>query len=342
MLKLNNEKGAALPIVLIVMLVLIILAAALLNISMANVRQSAYQNNRLQAYNLARSGIELAVRKLQVATEENIYTDITELEPIMIPFGSTTIANLPNASFSVTFVMSGYSVEETVKIVGTGVYSGVTETTSLTLDVSSPYLNPDNWINNGWIVNDGLFSKSDAVIVFRTKKNIGHAVKKVGNTAAPTTFTAKSLHFMDTAESVSLEVVSNRPFTLEANLITFVTQISVPDNGSGELFLNVLGGGSGLIGPDALPLKTGYGVIYLPGGVVKRNGNNYTQVFPSGYYYFNGNTALAGQALNLASVTDRAKLIKIVDANTIKYLEDMIRDETRVKVNYNDSIWAKE
>lgn len=341
MLSLKNEKGAALPIVLIVMLVLIILASALLTVSMANVKQSIYQNNRIQAYNLARSGIELAVRKLEVATETNIYTDITELEPIMIAFGSPTITDLPGASFSVSFVTSGYSIEETVKIVGTGTYNGVTETTSLTLDVSSPYLNPKNWINNGWIVNDGLFSKADAVIVFRTKKNIGHAVKKVGNTSAPTTFTAKSLHFMDTAESVSLEVVTNRPFTLEANLITFVTQISVPDNGSGELYLNVLGGGPGLLGPDGLPLKNGYGVVYLPGGVVKRNGSNYTQIFPGGYYYFNGNTALAGQSLNIALIGDRGKLIKIVDAATIKYLEDMIKNETRIKVNYKDSIWAR-
>lgn len=340
MLSIKNEKGAALPIVLIVMLVLVILASALLNVSLANVRQSVHENNRIQAYNLARSGIELAVRKLEVESEANIYTDITELEPIMIPFSTSSITDLPNASFSVSFVTSGYSVEETVKLEGVGTYNGVTETASLVLDVSSPYLNPKNWINNGWIVNDGLFSKDDSVIVFRTKKNIGHAVKKVGNTAAPTTFIAESLHFMDTAESLSLEVVSNRPFTLEANLITFVTQILVPDNGSGELYLNVLGGGAGLLGPDNLPLKTGYGVISLPGGIVKRNGSNYTQIFGPGYYYFKGNTNVAGESLNIALIGDRAKLIKIVDANTIKYLEDLIKSQTRIKVNYDDSIWG--
>lgn len=340
MLRFRSEKGAALPIVLIVMLVLIILASALLNVSMANVRQSIHENNRLQAYNLARSGIELAVRKLEVETETNIYTDIAELEPMMTAFSTSTITDLPNASFSVSFVTSGYTVEETVKIDGTGTYNGVTETASLILDVSSPYLNPKNWINNGWIVNDGLFSKDDAFIVFRTKKNIGHAVKKVGNTSAPTTFIAESLHFMDTAESVSLEVVSNRPFTLEANLITFITQICIPDNGSGELYLNVLYGGQGLLGPDGLPLKPGYGVVYLPGGIVKRNGSNYTQIFAGGYYYYNGNTNIAGQSLNLASIGDRAKLIKITDANTIKYLEDLIKSQTRIKVNYEDSIWS--
>lgn len=131
--KLDN-KGMALPTVIFIFVILFILGMALIQFSMSETRNTTWQNNRVQAHYLARSGVLVGIDKLTdelnsneyLGTLEDITTSlngifnqpsytlagagsytidfsVTPLNEIMITsVGSTSLAS-PNATNTVTF-----------------------------------------------------------------------------------------------------------------------------------------------------------------------------------------------------------------------------------------------
>ncbi len=81
---LSNEKGYALPIVLIVMIVLVVLSTVLWNFSSAETVQVGMGESRAKAHYLARSGLSVTERVI----EDRIYMLIDEDEKDVFIYGS--------------------------------------------------------------------------------------------------------------------------------------------------------------------------------------------------------------------------------------------------------------
>lgn len=351
----NRKKGSAIVVVIMIFCILAILSTAFISVSHSDAMQSINGQKSIQAYDTARTGVEIAVKKLNntitAANASNTYfSDISEFitYATLDPFSGT----LGNAgSYDVSYKTStDLSADEMIKISSTGTVGGVTRTTALTLKIACPSLNPSGWINNGWIINDGYHSMNEGPVVFKTKKNLGHAVMKTGNNA-DTTFKAPSIHFLDTAKGFSLEVNKNTDkMTLEANLISFKEKVLIQNDNTGKMYLDVFkdaeGNSNGLLGPAGTPLKPGYGVIYLPYGLYTGNENSPSIVagFQPGFYFFKGDSSTPGNELNLDNPIDRnnsSKMQLITDAATIDYLTKLINSETNIGIRREKSIWSK-
>lgn len=79
--KLN--KGFALPLVLMVVLVLSILFISIITIAQSNTRQVAIQEDNLRAYYLARSGIDIAYAALMDDNEKNFREFLNDSSPLV-------------------------------------------------------------------------------------------------------------------------------------------------------------------------------------------------------------------------------------------------------------------
>lgn len=147
----RNEKGAAMAVALMVMLVLTLFGTALWQYSMADTIQVARSEDKLQAHYLARSG---ALTGLAVITDflrkENSYSsafDIT-LNPID--------GNLENVgTFSVTYLVMN---PKSIKITSTGTRNNVIDAVTLTVTLGNipEFLpidqNPAEWVNANQLV----------------------------------------------------------------------------------------------------------------------------------------------------------------------------------------------
>ena len=122
-----NKEGVVLPVVLIVMVVLIILGLALLYISDADGRQAIYQEKKLKAHYLARSGADAVASA--IIKESSVLTDILDK-------ASNPNTQLDGGSFTVE-VIDVHGDQTEIEIVSTGtVDSGIgsiNEKVSITL-----------------------------------------------------------------------------------------------------------------------------------------------------------------------------------------------------------------
>ena len=64
----KKNKGSALIVVLMVMAVMAILGVSILNISLSQTKQAAYEDKRIQAHYLARSGAEATLSAWEMLT----------------------------------------------------------------------------------------------------------------------------------------------------------------------------------------------------------------------------------------------------------------------------------
>jgi len=78
---LKNERGSALPLALMIMFVLTLLGTALWQYFMADTIQVARAEDRLKAYYLARSGVEVGYGNLEkvLFDESTVFTSINDL-----------------------------------------------------------------------------------------------------------------------------------------------------------------------------------------------------------------------------------------------------------------------
>ena len=76
---LNNNRGSALPTVIIFLIIISFLSLALANLTVVDYRQKTYQANKMQAYYLARTGAEST---LDAWIERELYNED------IVPYGS--------------------------------------------------------------------------------------------------------------------------------------------------------------------------------------------------------------------------------------------------------------
>ena len=159
----NRKKGSALVVVIIIFCILAILCTTFISVCYGDAMQSIRGQKSIQAYDTARIGVELAVKKLNNAitaanASNTYYSDISDfLSHTSLTDFNGTLGNA--GSYNVSYINSTeLSNDEMIKIYSEGTVGGVKRTTALTLKIACPSLNPNGWINNGWIINDGYHS----------------------------------------------------------------------------------------------------------------------------------------------------------------------------------------
>ncbi|SCZ81732.1 hypothetical protein [Acidaminobacter hydrogenoformans] len=125
----NYNKGAALPIVIMVFLVLFILGVLLVNLSRAETTQTSWQNNRIQAHYIARSGVHHGLKilenKLSTPYIGTVKQLVDELQTLVTnPYSITGVGN-----YDIEFSEGLYSGE--IKITATGETYGYMSTSRI-------------------------------------------------------------------------------------------------------------------------------------------------------------------------------------------------------------------
>lgn len=118
----KDEKGSALAMVLIIMLVLGILGTAFMNLSVAENRFVQRSEDKLQAYYIARSGAQ--------AVAEYMVKDNNDDADDMIGHSTGSNTQIGGGEFTVS-VEQDPNHTNIVNVVSTGVYKGITQTSKI-------------------------------------------------------------------------------------------------------------------------------------------------------------------------------------------------------------------
>lgn len=125
----RNNKGAALVFVMMVLVVVSIMIAIVANIAQANITQAGAQEDSMEAYYIARSGVELAYEVLLTTTPSLLDTFVadpgTVLEQNGVDFETGT------ADIRITSNGSGDSQKILIESTGTLADDGMSRTVSL-------------------------------------------------------------------------------------------------------------------------------------------------------------------------------------------------------------------
>jgi hypothetical protein len=139
---LRNEKGMALPLVLIVMVVLFILGVALLQYATTEAVQVSRSEKSMQAYYLARSGAE--------AMAEHLINNPSAVSQYLNKTGTGSVPD-SGGSFSVQVTEDA---DGNIRIESTGSVEDVSERLILTLALKDP----------GGIFDSAIYSKNDPAL----------------------------------------------------------------------------------------------------------------------------------------------------------------------------------
>jgi hypothetical protein len=141
--KLRNEKGLAMPLVMIVMVVLALLGIALWNYSMSELNQSVREEKRARAYYIARAGAESMGRNIMV--NPDILEEIPEINDIITSDNiDFDIANFdPDLAADIhvgELLVTMEKIEENrVIITGSGTVDDINQEVSLILETQEPF-----------------------------------------------------------------------------------------------------------------------------------------------------------------------------------------------------------
>lgn len=218
------NRGFAIPLVMIILVVLSVLIMALMNMSMGDAKAAAWQTNTTQAHYLGRSGVHSGVKILQQQLSAGTYTDINTA----ITAANNHIASNGGPTFSVAGVGTytiGFTVidSQTIKITSVGTANGSNRTVTLTTRLSFPastVTNPDNWvagINLTHSVNTGANYLGQGVTLE------GKPIRSPQGGNNPSTFQASSIIFTDYG-GLSLKQINNSVhITFDSEILYFQT-----------------------------------------------------------------------------------------------------------------------
>lgn len=155
-LNLKKRKGGALVFTLLVMLIMTILGTTLLQISLAENKMAIRDKNRIEAYYLARAGVETtAAYLIDNATPEADINQIVDKKSDEISYGKGT--------FNVELIKDPTAGSHSIIVKGTGTVNGVSENAILEVNVQG---NPEGLaFENAYFGNLGVnFGGSSEVI----------------------------------------------------------------------------------------------------------------------------------------------------------------------------------
>lgn len=133
----KNEKGATLPLVLMVMVVLMILGTILLFLSVTEARQVAREEKNMQAYYIARSGADaIAKHIINNKDEATNLINAPESNPVYLVNGEFESDYIENPADDIvgSFVVDITQEDKKIIITSTATVDGFNKIVSLTLN----------------------------------------------------------------------------------------------------------------------------------------------------------------------------------------------------------------
>ncbi|MBK5240153.1 PilX N-terminal domain-containing pilus assembly protein [Clostridium sp.] len=125
----KNNKGSALIVVIMVMVVMTILGMAMLNISLSETRQASNEDKRLQAHYLARSGAEATLSAFE--NPDIVIKPIGTCEPVFLN-NSNQFVNAQPVNMNGKFVVEIKKVGSVTTIISVGTVGNVQQTVIVT------------------------------------------------------------------------------------------------------------------------------------------------------------------------------------------------------------------
>lgn len=234
----RRKRGAALITVIMIMAVMTILGAAILNVSVHQASYAAYEDKRMQAHYLARSGAEAALKAWEIAPLDNKPTGRCE----------TVYLNNSNQFVSDSLNMKGkFDVtindidEFTTQIVSVGTVSNITQTVTVTIKTdTSEITDPEGSTILGseldWYDNNSGHASPGYHTIGESGKTVLVSDPGLKLTHGEAIYQADAINF--TTDIWNFKY----PLKLTAGLIIFNKEIRTNRNGSndGRIIFNVL------------------------------------------------------------------------------------------------------
>ncbi|MBZ9688551.1 hypothetical protein G9F72_019670 [Clostridium estertheticum] len=237
----KKNKGSALIVVIMVMVIMTILGTAILNISLSETKQAAYEDKRIQAHYLARSGAEATLSAWKnpanvikpsgvcnpvYLNNSNQFVDIQPSTSNMIGKFEVTIANPDSVTAIITSVGTVGNVIQTTTVTITTVTTQITDPPGPTVSGASL-----NWYSS----NSGQGSEGNHV---HGDNGVTVLVSDPGLKLVhgPVNYQADAINFTTGIWNFKY------PLTLNAGMLIFNNPIDTNRNGSndGKLILQVL------------------------------------------------------------------------------------------------------
>lgn len=231
---LRNNHGTALPIVLMIFVVLLILGIAMLGITLSEAKQSTWQNNRVQAHYLARSGVQHGIKLFE--SKAGFPGSISQLTAVLNTLAGnvgTTKMEYPlitNGKYDIYFEEGTYSGE--IKIVSKGIINGnwgSTQTVSYTqvIEDSFNYNDPSSAWLTGINLDKGITTSQSYInkaVMVESKKNTS-SIQSPKGSSNPSTFQATIIAFRDFKNRSLRQVTNSVSVTFDAQLMFFLGDI---------------------------------------------------------------------------------------------------------------------
>jgi len=234
----KNSKGFALPLVLMVSMVLLILGIALLQVSMADTKQATWQNNRIQAHYLGRSGVNRGIIMMQQKLagppifNETVGQLVTQLQAAVVnPY---TIPDV--GTYTIQFSEDTYSGEIKITSLGTTIGhlpSTQTVTYKKELGTGYSYTNPSSQWMTGINLDKGIDPDTNlsesylgyaVMLESKNSKNNIHSAKGSSN---PSKFRASILAVKD-YQGRSLRQINNSiNLTFDTEIMLFLGDVKL-------------------------------------------------------------------------------------------------------------------
>lgn len=352
----RSKQGFAFATTLVIMVAVFILGIAILAMTNTEAVHTAVQYNRTQAYYAARSGVEVAIRKLQATIAAGEYDTVESLYNVMSTAGVVSGSVVPGRdTYSAQFMDDGLLAEDRMKIYSVGTQEDMSATTALTLYFDTPNYMPLDWLNPGQIIKAGFWERSTGAVVVRTAKILGHSPKK--STVADTTWRAPAIHFVDDDNGFCLEVTA-KALKLQTNLLSFKHMVFFDKNNTNDTLTVETRDPTGFTRADGqpmyldvggtVPLPAGWGVLVLKKDIVSGNNkNSYITIHGNAnptldptlftLYAFKSGTQLT----NPAHWTDTTQMQLIKHPGTITYILDTINKDTTLQFDADSAIWSE-
>lgn len=247
-----NEKGATLPLVLVIFMVLFVLGVSLLQIGMSETKETTWQNNRVQAHYLARSGIEIGKNMLE--DELSTFPQTGTLDDLAI-----ALNNAVDSSYTIDGVgdfIVGFSVTplNEIKVTSVGTTLMANPSASKTVTFTKKLTKAANFENAGseWFhTNDFHFSSNvfpDEGVQPNPKSFLGRIAflgsetkaiqnPSVGSPSKISTFRASIINFGE-FDGVSINASSNSYVRFDSEIVYFNGRIETKNNSYMEMLLS--------------------------------------------------------------------------------------------------------
>ena len=222
----RNEKGAALITALMVMVVLFLLGIALWQYSIADTIHVVKDEQRMQAYYLARAGADVALQAWNESPRDSKPSGTSEIMYLDNETGAFTAEPPANEAgrFTVTIIEDG----EQTTIESVGDVRGLTQTVTVTILSTYKYGHDLGWYDptSGQMYDD-IFEPFDGTVILKA-----HASNKLKDPNNIVTYQATAMFF----ES-ALGSPLNAELHLYAETIVFYEEIRIGNKGT--LFLHL-------------------------------------------------------------------------------------------------------